>query len=339
MSYRQLTLDERYQLQTMHGLGFTQVAIGSALGRHPSTISRELRRNRPPAPGPSYVAKWAAAAARRRRVAKGIAARKIQGRLQRLVEQLLHRSWSPEQISGRLRRERRIRISHETIYQHVIRDARTQGHLRYCLRFGGYKQHRCKKSKMAERTRQRKNWLAQRPAAANKRSELGHWERDCVLGKRGQTALLTIIDRKSRYTRIRHVRKLDTEHVAAATIDALAPHRRITKTMTNDNGVEFQRDEQLQNKMRIPIYFCTPSSPWQRGSIENLNGLVRQYVPKGRDMDSLAAWMPRALEETLNHRPRKILGYRTPHEVFYGKRRVLIANQPMHLGLEFSGPT
>jgi len=299
-------------------------------------MSRELRRNQDPHASVAYKAKWAQAATRQRRVDKGAQCRKIQGTLQRHIERKLRLSWSPEQISGRLRLERGIRVSHETIYQHVLRDSRQRGFLRYCLRFGGYKHHRFKRSTMAEKTRLRKNWIHARPAAANRRTELGHWERDCVLGQRGQSALLTIVDRKSRYTRIRHVEKLNTEHVARATIEALAPHRRITKTMTNDNGVEFQRDQALQDEMRIPIFFTDPSSPWQRGSIENLNGLVRQYVPKGADMDALASWVPQAIEETLNHRPRKTLGYRTPHEAFYRKRQSLIANQRMHFGLEFS---
>jgi len=256
-----------------------------------------------------------------------------------LVEQKLRLSWSPEQISGRLRLELRVKLSHETIYQHVLRDTREHGFLRYCLRFGGYKHHRFKKSKHAERTRLRKNWLDQRPAAANKRRELGHWERDCVLGTRGTSALLTIVDRRSRYTRIRHVRKLNTDEVAKGTIAALRPHRALTKTITNDNGVEFQRDETLQRKLGIPIYFTEPSSPWQRGSIENLNGLVRQYIPKRTNLDSLAPWITTALEDTLNFRPRKTLGFRTPHEIHYGERVRLTSEQLMRFGLEFSSST
>jgi transposase, IS30 family len=336
MNYRQLTQDKRYQLESLRGLGFSMVTIAAWLRCHPSTVSRELRRNADPRSEGAYAAKRAQSMTRQRRVDKGERCRKIQGTLQRHVERHLRRSWSPEQISGRLRLERGIRISHETIYQHVLRDARRQGKLRYCLRFGGYKHHRFRKSKVAVKSGLRKKSVHQRCAAANKRRELGHWERDCVLGQRGESALLTLVDRKSRFTRIRRVQKVDTEHVARATIEALATHRRVTKTMTNDNGVEFQRDEALQAKMNIPIYFTDPHSPWQRGSIENLNGLVRQYVPKGFDIDKLPSWATQALEETLNFRPRKTLGYRTPHEAFYGTRLSLIANQRMHFGLEFS---
>ena len=339
MTYRQLTLDERYQLQTLRAQGFSRVALAKMLGRHPSTVSRELRRNGTRLGPARYDASAAQAAARLRRVTSGERSRKINGQLRDLVELLLRRSWSPEQISGRLRLEVKIRISHETIYQHVLRDCRQGGRLRYCLRHGGYKHHRFKKSKMAASTRLRKNWLRERCAAANQRTELGHWERDCVLGKRGGAALLTIVDRKSRYTRIRRVEKVDTEHVAPATIDALSRHDGPVRTITNDNGVEFQRDETLQKKMGVPIYFTDPSSPWQRGSIENLNGLVRQYVPKGADIERLPAWATDALEETLNFRPRKTLGYRSPHEVHYRQRLALIANQRMHFGLEFSRAT
>jgi IS30 family transposase len=322
-------------VQSLHALGFTQVDIGRTLARHASTISRELRRN---ASGPGrYKASWAQAAARQRRVDKGERSRKIQGSLQELVERKLRLSWSPEQISGRLRLELGVGLSHESIYGHVLRDASKGGGLRYCLRFGGYKHHRFKKSKMAQQTRLRKGWLRQRCVAANERTELGHWERDCVLGQRGGAALLTMIDRKSRLSRIRRVQNVDTDHVAPATVDGLdVDDVGEVNSLTNDNGVEFQRAASLQKKMRVPIYFTDPGSPWQRGSIENLNGLIRQYVPKGADIDRLPAWTTQALEETLNFRPRKTLGYRSPHEVHFRQRLALISNQRMHFGLEFS---
>jgi len=339
MSYRQLTLDERYKIQILHERRFARAAIASELRRHPSTITRELKRNREPQRFEPYLAERATRMARQRRIDKGRQERKIQGDVQLLIEQKLRLSWSPEQISGRLQLERGLSISHETIYQHVLRDSRQRGMLRYCLRFGGYKHHRFKKSKMGARTKQRKNWLEQRPAAANERAEMGHWERDCMLGKRGSSALLTLIDRKSRYTRIRHVNKLNVDHVARATLDALRSHGKVSKTMTNDNGIEFQRDESLQRQMGIPIFFCDPSSPWQRGSIENLNGLVRQYLPKSRDLDKLPAWAPKALEETLNFRPRKTLGWKTPHEIFFDDSLMLTINPLLRLGLEFSPPT
>lgn len=335
MSYRQLSRSERYQIQVMVRMGASNATIARFLERSPSTISREVRRNRNDARVVPYLAHRACQLARQRRIDKGAQSRKIQGELRELVEAKLRLGWSPEQISGRLWQERRVRLSHETIYQHVIRDAKRQGTLRYALRYRGYKQYRCKKSKVGDRTRQRKSWLDVRPQAANNRTEVGHWERDCLLGQRGKAAFLTLIDRRSRFTRIRRVAKVNSDLVAAATIDALRGE--VTKTVTNDNGVEFQRDESLQRRLGVPIYFTDPGSPWQRGSIENLNGLIRQYIPKGSDIAHLPDWTAQALEETLNYRPRRTLGFRTPHEVFYRTTTLLMSDDFMHLGLE-TGP-
>jgi IS30 family transposase len=286
------------------------------------------------------VAQRAARRALERRVAKGEASRKIRGDLKELVEQKLRLSWSPEQISGRLRLELGVRVSHETIYQHVLRDTRRRGFLRYCLRFGGYKRRRFKRSRAAERTRERKHWIDERPAGANDRSETGHWERDCLVGTRGGAVLLTLVDRRTRYTRIRRVARQNASEVAAATLAALRTHRAVTKTVTNDNGTEFQRDETLQRELRVPIFFTEPSSPWQRGSVENLNGLIRQYVPKGTAIQATPEWTPDALEETLNFRPRKVLGFRTPHERFFeGVIQLMAGQSMMRLGLEFSATT
>ena len=339
MSYQQLTQVERYQIQALRKQKCSAAEIARQLGRHRSTISRELSRNSAKSDGVAgpYDARRAQDNAHRRRVAKAAAQRRIQGDLKVLVESCLRRSWSPEQISGRLLLELGIGLSHETIYQHVLRDTHEQrGPLRYCLRFGGYKHRRFRKSKHAERTGARKNTLADRPVEANERLELGHWERDCLLGTRSSSALLTIIDRKSRYTRIRRIAKLATDEVANATEDALRPYANVTKSITNDNGVEFQRDALLQDRLGIPIYFCDPSSPWQRGSIENLNGLIRQYLRKRTNLDELHDWVPTALEETLNFRPRKILGFQTPHEVFHETRVELTSDKLMRFGLEFA---
>lgn len=346
MAHKQLSLDERYQIVALRAQECGVSEIARRLGRAASTISRELRRNRTVREYEgkrvvSYDSRMANLAARRRRQQAGVARRKIQGELGRMVEQKLLAGWSPEHICGRLRLELDIRLCHETVYQHVLRDAHEKrGHLRYALRFGGYKHHRFRRSSHAQRTRRGKHYLADRPAAANERAELGHWERDCVLGKReNDAALLTLVDRRSRFAKVILVGRVAVPEVAEGTIKALAPHMAAIKSITNDNGAEFQRAAELEFRLGIPIFFTAPSAPWQRGSIENLNGLVRQYVPKGADIDSLPSWLPAALEDTLNHRPRKLLGYRTPHEVFFGERMDLLSGTPMRFGLEFSPAT
>ena len=337
LKYTQLTQEERYQIEALLKARRSVAEVAAELGRHRSSIAREIRRNA--VHRSTYRAKHASDLTHDRRVNKGERSRKIRADLQIVVEEKLRASWSPEQISGRLRLESGVSLSHETIYQHVLRDARGGGFLRYCLRFGGYKHHRFKKSTTAARTRQRKKWLKDRPAAANSRSELGHWERDCVLGKRGGDALLTLVDRRSRYTRIRHLKKVNSTTVSAETQAALKPHAAVSKSITNDNGSEFERDEDLQCKLGFNIYFTEPGKPWQRGSIENLNGLVRQYVPKSANLDQAPAWLPEALERTLNQRPRKVLGFKTPSEVFFDQQDELLAKSQVHLGLEFSHVT
>ena len=341
MSYRQLTLDERYQISAMRTQGMRPAEIARALGRHRSTICRELKRNARHCAFESgtsvgYHAQYAQQCAARRRVECGIAARKIQGDLQVIVEAKLRQGWSPEQISGRLVHERKVTVGTETIYQHVLRDAHEKrGVLRYCLRRGGYNQGRFRRSKQAARTRQQKLSISDRPPAANERRELGHWERDCLLGSASSdTVLLTLVDRKSRYTRIQRLEKHDAEHAAQATIDALAPLG-LVRSITNDNGQEFQQHIELTEKLATRIYYCDPSSPWQRGSIENINGLLRQFVPKGQDLDAMPAWAPAVLEQTLNHRPRKVLGFRTPHEVLF-RTRMPLMSPLVRFGLEFS---
>ena len=340
-TYRQLTLDERYQIQALIRLGCSQAEIARQLSRHPSTIAREFRRNHALRSGPDrlmhqvYVAEQADNQAKRRRKETGVGRRKIRGALQELVEAKLRLGWSPEQISGRLQMEGPTTLSFETIYQHVLRD---ETGLRYCLRFGGYKPYdaRFKKSKCAELTRGWRKLLDERPAGANERTELGHWERDLVEGPRSASgALLTIVDRRSRFTCVRFVPSKHADVVGEITMEALAPHKAITKTLTNDNGREFQRGKQFEEHFGIPVFYTAPSSPWQRGTVENTNGLVRQYFRKGMDPENAKEWYPKAIEETLNHRPRKTLGYRTPHEVLFDEKTGLM-NSQSQFGLEFS---
>ena len=339
-TYRQLSLDERYQIQTLVGLKQNVASIAASLGRHPSTIYRELLRNSAPIPpcqltdrNPTakYYALPADRKTRRRRIAKGAGQRKVTGELQELVENKLRLSWSPEQISARMKAELGVTISHETIYQHILRNRETLWFYRHCLRRAGGKRHRPKTSRIMAVKRGR---IEDRPAEANERTEIGHWERDCLLGKKGESAFLTLIDRKSRYVRLAHVRNVTSKAIDGATLDALKDVS--VKTMTNDNGVEFQGAYIERNKSAIPVYYCNPHSPWERGSVENVNGLLRQYFAKGYDFDSLPSWAPFAVENTLNFRPRKVLGYKTPHEVFHNTTIQLMKDPAMHFGLEFS---
>ena len=336
MSYRQLTLDERYQIYTLRKQGFSNTDIAREIGRHASTISRELARNvgeRSMTIG--YMPTVAHKLAQKRRLDNGHLRWKLQGELKLVVEAKLMQSWSPEQISGRMLRECGVTLSAETIYQHIIRDDRRGGLLRLMQRRGRQRHPWLTKRQTAEKARAEERHIDNRPVAANERSELGHWERDCIVGKHGHSALLVAADRKSRYTKVSRVSRTTAKAVSDATLHMLAGLP--IASMTNDNGAEFARPKQLEERLGARIYVCDPSSPWQRGTVENTNGLIRQYVPKKTDIDRIQSSLPKAIEETLNHRPRKVLGYRTPHEVFFDEETTLMTKRKrLHFGLEFT---
>ncbi len=337
--YRQLTLEQRYQIQTLFSIRYSKTAIAKKTGVHRSTVSRELRRNSV-ARCAGWPRHYAALRAQDlylgRRKTYGESKQKIRGELRELVETRLRFGWSPEQISGRLKKENEIILSFETIYQHILRDCKNKGALRYYLRFRGYKHHRFKKSKHAINTRNRRHYLKDRPCEANERLEAGHWERDLVEGKKGGSSLLTIVDRKTRYTLLRWVNGKTVEEVGRETVRALKPFKVVNKTLTNDNGIEFQKPEELEKKIKSTIYYTDPSSPWQRGTVENTNGLIRQYFRKGTALETYARWLPRAIEETLNHRPRKTLEFCTPHEIMFNQTTKLLRDTGVHFGLEFA---
>ena len=333
--YHQLTREQRYQLEALLANDHRQSVAAAVLRVGPCTISRELRRNSSIVDGQRvYLAKDAQRRTEQRRIAKGADSRKIQGELQQLVETKLRLGWSPEQICGRLQRERGVRLSHETIYQHVIRDARAQGSLRYSLRHGGYGYRRLRKTRYVRLPRSPRRSIVERPAHVEQRRQFGHWERDLVLSKRPGPAVLVIAERASRYTLIRWLDRVTLRTVADSTATALEPFA--IASITNDNGAEFNGAEALETRLNAPIYFCAPGSPWQRGTVENTGGLLRQYFRKRQSFSSKDRWLAPAMQHCLNTRPRKCLGYRTPHETLFHQKLTLFSRQWMHFGLEIS---
>ncbi len=337
--YHQLTLEQRYQIAALRSMKMTNVDIAATVGVHRSTVYRELRRNgRVVGKTSLYNAQAAHRRAHQRRIAKGERQRKIQGPLRDLVESKLRLGWSPEQICGRLRLERGQTLSHETVYQHVLRDARQQGTLRYCLRHAGYGYKRFRKSRHIRAPVPTIRTIHDRPDEADQRTELGHWERDLVVSAQNSSSLLTIVDRKSRYTLVRWVSRPTAAIVNEQTTAALAPFTSLNRSLTNDNGTEFKNPSAVEASLHIPVYFTDPGAPWQRGTVENTAGLTRQYYPKrtGGIPDEYA-WSAQAIEQTLNVRPRRTLGYRTPHEVFFDQQLRLLSGPLSRVGLEISG--
>lgn len=311
--YRQITGEERYTIAVLRRAGHRPAAIARALGRHRSTIIRELRRNR--RSDGIYLPAIADGRARRRRSVSR-RNRQFGEDAWRLVRAGLAQEWSPDQIAGRLRADDVLRISHETIYRYLLDDRAAGGTLYQQLR-GARKQRRKRYGRYDSRGRlSGKRSIAERPLDAEERRTVGHFEGDTMLGGPDRHCLLTLVDRKTGYLM---VGKLPARTVDATNARAIALLRRApqpVRTLTLDNGTEFHGYKTIEAQTQATIYFATPHHAWERGTNENTNGLLRQYLPKGASMQHLTQHDCNALAHRLNTRPRKRLGYRTPEECF-----------------------
>lgn len=317
MGYQQLTAIQRYQISDFLKSGWTQKRISWELGFHPSTISREIKRNlgkRGYRPRQAHQK-----AMQRRSVASSRAV--ICGQAWEEVRSGLQQQWSPEQISGRLKvlfTHRQYHVSHEWIYQHIYADKEAGGELHQHLRC------RKKRRKRYGSGRSRRGQIAgrvpieQRPECVEKRLRIGDWEGDTIIGKGHHQALVSLVDRKSRFTILKKVERKTAPAVASAIVDGLAEHAHQCHTLTLDNGREFTHHQQITRRLGTAVYFAKPYCSWQRGLNENTNGLVRQYAPKNRAFENLPQNEVDKIAGRLNHRPRKSLNYKTPYEVFYG---------------------
>ncbi len=311
-----LTAVERDRIAQLRGSGASQAEIAARLGRHASTISRELKRNAT-AEG-EYLAAQAQQKAVLRRRHRPRLGKTERGAVDRTVRHLLARHCSPDQIAARMKLERPDRpsdcVSASTIYRWIRRSPHRR-HWESFLRRRGRRPRKPRK-KCVEQDKTR---IAGRPAAIERREQLGHFEADTVLGQRGTGGLATFVCRRSRYTILFKIQHKRAEYLARKTrqrLRRLDPARR--RSLTPDNGGEFARFEQLGRGLAMKIYWADPGRPFQRGTNENTNGLTRSFFPKGLDFRNVNHHDARLVENLLNNRPRKCLGYRTPREVFYG---------------------
>lgn len=314
--YYQLTQRQRFIIEDLVSLGKSFTEIARVAGVHRTTVSREIKRNSNKKGG--YRALGAKEAARHRKFNIWDAPRKIDGVLEEVIIEKLRLGWSPEQISGRLKLEGKWSISHESIYRWIYNIA---PEYKAVLRHRSKRRRGLKKRRRGLGKRPRK-YIDERPRTANDRLELGHWERDLLEGKRSGPALLVLNDRKSRYTKLERVFSHNSTEVGAATKSLLMQER--LKTITNDNGVEFGDSQNLERELSTPIYFCQPYTSWQRGTVENTNGLIRQFYPKHCDFWQVTDEDICRVENNLNNRPRKTHGYRTPYEIHFAKTDKLI---------------
>ncbi len=315
MSYRQITFAERYTLGLLRRQGLTPAAIARVLGRHRSTIGREVRRNRANSDGTyrPQLADWYA----RGRRSRSRRNQRFSAAHWKQIQALLREDWSPEQIAGRLKREKQFEISHETIYRYIWTDKRAGGTLYTHLR-GARKQRRKRYGSYDSRGRLAgKRPITARPAAAEARTQVGHWEADTLLGA-GQAGpcVLTMVERKTGYVVIGKLRIRRSAEVNARATRLIQAQPRPVRTITVDNGTEFHEYEALERTTTARFYFATPHHAWERGTNENTNGLLRQYLPKRQSMDRLTQHDCNRIATQLNRRPRKRLGYRTPEECY-----------------------
>ncbi len=314
MNYTHLTQDERYQIHALRRQGVNLARIAGELQRHRSTISRELRRN-------AGKAGYTPAAAQNRACARQCGRRNAKHfGLEHWahVDAYLRLYLSPQQTSGRLKLEQAFSISAECIYLHAYQDKAQGGDLVSYLRCQKVRRKRYASGRERRGVLRNRTGIEQRPGVVDKRSRIGDWEGDTVIGKAHQGVLVTLVERKSRYTLATALPSRHSEQVTQALIELLRPHKSQCKTLTFDNGKEFAQHELIAQCLQVKVYFAHPYRSWERGLNENHNGLLRQFFPKNTNLLKVTQDQVNEAVYRLNHRPRKCLGYRTPHEVFYG---------------------
>ncbi|CAM4160211.1 IS30 family transposase [Streptomyces albus] len=319
---RYLREDERIHIADRLREKATVRAIAAELGRSPSTVSREIRRNRHPDSGAyrPHAAQARADARRPRPKPRKITSNQ---ELRDAVQAMLDEKWSPEQICQALRAQfpdrPEMHVVHETVYQALYVQGR--GQLRRELA-GALRSGRARRKPQRQANRRQPRFttpmvmISERPAEAEDRALPGHWEGDLIIGKDGKSAIGTLVERATRYVMLLH---LPDDHGAEAVLGALTTTvqtlpAHLMRSLTWDQGTEMARHGEFTLATDIPVYFCDPASPWQRGSNENTNGLLRQYFPKGTDLSVHDPAHLTAVADQLNRRPRKTLGWETPAE-------------------------
>lgn len=314
MTYRQLTPEERYMLAALRRQGLNQAEIARLLGRHRATVCRELRRNSTRADG-RYRAFTAQERTNGRR-SRSRRNRRFSEEDFALVNALLCRQWSPEQVSGHLARCGLLSISHETVYRHVWRDKKAGGLLYTHLR-GARKRRRKRYGAYDSRGRLAgKRMISERPPEVEARSHVGHWEADTAAGTGARDCVVTLVERKTGLLLIGKLADRTTASLNRRVIRLIRRDEGAFATVTADNGTEFHDYKGIEARTQALLYFARPYHSWERGSNENANGLLRQYLPKGVSMAGLSQHQCNAIARKLNTRPRKRLGFRTPLECF-----------------------
>lgn len=324
--YNQLTFEERERVAVLKAQGKSLREIGSLIGRHHTTLSRELKRNFVPIyKKPWYLPLHAQRKAISRKIKAAKRKRLKNPSIRKYVAAKLPLHWSPEQIAGRISVDLPgLNISHEAIYQYIYQEAwhlfdfLARKHKRRRLRFNYQKSiypaipHRI--------------WIDQRPGEINHRLSLGHWESDSAVSKASLVSLHVLLERKSRLLKISKIKRNSSRCVSRAIqrkLSSLPPDLRLS--LTYDNGPENRLHQNINRRLKTLSFFCHPYHSWEKGSVENSIGLIRRFAPKKTDFAKLSRAKIQKIENLINNRPRKCLNYLTPNEVFNNLNGALAA--------------
>jgi IS30 family transposase len=325
LSYQHLSQAERYTITDLLKTGRSKAAVAIEIGRHKSTITRELARNRRPTGYYTAPVAHSYATARRKRTRRGTHFTQEQWRI---VLDFIREDYSPEQASYMVKAFYGFSMSHETIYLYLLYDKKKGGTLYKHLRIVPKRRRKRYNSHDSRGRLAGKRMIQERPLEIESRISIGHWEGDTVIGKDRHHCIVTLVERRTGFVIIKKIKSRTVEEVNKACIAAINEHEHNFKTITFDNGTEFHGYKKLEEKYSVTCYFANPYHSWERGTNENTNGLIRQYIPKKSCMKSISQADCDRIAFKLNTRPRKRLGFKTPYEVYYQE------GSPLHFGIE-----
>ena len=307
-----LTREQRYTIYAMHKQGCTQKMIGQAIGKDKSVISRELKRNANLKGNYSFEYAQDMSEVRKERMKKP---RKLAPELKKKIISLLEEDFSPQQIRGRLNLEKQPFVSHETIYKIIRKDKREGGKLHLHCRHQLKYRKRAVGTKIAIKNRVS---IDQRPEIINQKLRFGDWEMDTIVGENNQGAILTMVERTTAFMMMEKLEYgKNAKEVTKAAVRLLTAYFNHVHSITADNGTEFADHQNIAKRLKTNFFFTHPYASWEKGLIENTNKLVRQYIPKGTNFNTLNELTIKKIQHKLNNRPREKLNFYSPKESFF----------------------
>lgn len=327
--YHHVTRDIRSQIYALKSTGTSLRKIATVVERHVSTISREIERN---TGGRGYRYKQADSKAVERRANASRTPKKLTPELIATIEAHLREEWSPVQIAGRLEKEGIANISHEAIYQYIWKDKRAGGTLHKHLRHNGKKYNKRSSGKAGRGCIPNRVDIDERPPVVEDKARIGDWEGDTIIGANHRGAIVSYVDRCSKFTVLKLLENKTAELVTQATLDKMGQGTFPVLTITYDNGKEFSEHSKIASELNASTYFAKPYHSWERGLNEHTNGLVRQYLPKKTDFTQVSDATVQRIADKLNNRPRKVLNYHTPLEILTMHQNMPVSAPQMYDG-------